>query len=322
MWQRNLAAASVLALLGVLLSSPPISFAADDNVVTRFVRFESGGEAAYGIVEENRIRKISGNLFGQWDKTDTTYNIRDVKILVPTRPTQVFAMAGNYTSHLGNTGVTTIKVTTVTTIVTDADTNETTSDSTSTTETRVSGEVPQKFRTPQPFYKSPSCLIAEGENIVIPAEAEIVHYEAELVVVIGKKARNVPKNEAMNYVLGVTCGNDISARLWQRGDVQWWRAKGADTFGPCGPFIVSGLDYGNLRMQLRLNGEGKQDTNTSQLIHDIPSTVSFISRHVTLHPGDLIFTGTPGKTSEIKPGDTVEVVIEGVGVLHNSVVAE
>ena len=105
-------------------------------------------------------------------------------------------------------------------------------------------------------------------------------------------------------------------------DVQWWRAKGSDTFGPVGPYIATGLNYDDLRLQLRLNGDTKQDERTSQFIQDVPTTVSFISKHITLHPGDLIFTGTPGKTEAIKPGDIVEVELEGVGVLKNSVTAE
>jgi 2-keto-4-pentenoate hydratase/2-oxohepta-3-ene-1,7-dioic acid hydratase in catechol pathway len=153
-----------------------------------------------------------------------------------------------------------------------------------------------------------------------------VHYEAELVIVIGKECSKVSNEEALDYVLGVTAGNDISERIWQNDeqvkDVQWWRAKGTDTFGPVGPCIVSGIDYGNLKLQLRRNGTVKQQATTAELIHDIPSTVSFISRYIALHPGDLIFTGTPGQTSEIKPGDTVEVELEGVGVLRNLVVAE
>lgn len=127
-------------------------------------------------------------------------------------------------------------------------------------------------------------------------------------------------------MFGVTAGNDVSERIWQNDmevkDVQWWRAKGADTFGPVGPAIVTGVDYSNLMLRLRLNGEVKQEEKTDHLIHDVPTTVSFISQYVTLYPGDLIFTGTPGKTSEIKPGDVVEVELEGAGVLRNPVVAE
>jgi 2-keto-4-pentenoate hydratase/2-oxohepta-3-ene-1,7-dioic acid hydratase in catechol pathway len=213
-----------------------------------------------------------------------------VKLLPPTRPSQVLALAGNYRSHLKD-------------------------------ET-----IPPKFQIPQPFFKSPSCLIGQGDPIVIPKDAKTVHYEAELVIVIGRKCSKVPKDKAMNYVFGVTAGNDVSERIWQNDetvkDVQWWRAKGADTFGPVGPAILTGVDYGNLMIRLRLNGEIKQEEKTDHLIHDVASTVSFISQYVTLHPGDLIFTGTPGKTSEIKPGDIVEVDLEGVGVLRNPVVAE
>ena len=141
--------------------------------------------------------------------------------------------------------------------------------------------------------------------------------------VIGKRARKVPKENALDYVLGVTCGNDVSERYWQNDeenkDVQWWRAKGSDTFGPCGPFLVSGLNYDDLLLTLRLNGEVKQRERTSQMIHDVPTIVSFISQHVTLLPGDLIFTGTSGTTSKLQPGDVVEVELQGVGVLRNRV---
>ena len=136
-----------------------------------------------------------------------------------------------------------------------------------------------------------------------------------------KPKGNISKEHALDFVLGVTCGNDISAREWQKNDVQWWRAKGSDTFGPCGPCITSGLDYDNLQMKLRLNGKVMQNENTRYFINDVRTMVSFISHHVALNPGDLIFTGTPGTTSKINPGDTVEVKIEGVGVLRNKVVA-
>ena len=290
--------------------------------VTRYVRFAHDEIVSYGILENDKVREINGDLFGKWDKTDKIHDLDEVKLLVPSRPTQIIAMAGNYKSHLGGEkGVTTTIVTTLTEITTNTKGNTTISEQEIATETRVSGEVPEKFRFPQPFFKSPSCLLPEGGNIVIPQDAGVVHFEAEMVIVISKKARNVSKVKALDFVLGVTCGNDISAREWQKNDVQWWRAKGSDTFGPCGPCIASGLDYDNLQMKLRLNGKVMQDENTSYLINDVRTTVSFISRHVTLNPGDLIFTGTPGTTSGIEPGDTVEVEIEGVGVLRNNVVA-
>jgi 2-keto-4-pentenoate hydratase/2-oxohepta-3-ene-1,7-dioic acid hydratase in catechol pathway len=256
----------------------------------KYLRFQKGETVAYGLLEGNRVRQLSGDLFASWTKTDTTYDLADVKILTPTRPTQVLALAGNYRSHLQD------------------------------------DDVPAKFAIPQPFFKSPSCLVAHGEPIVIPKDARTVHYEAELVIVIGKTCHKVSREDALNYVFGVTAGNDVSERIWQNDeqvkDVQWWRAKGADTFGPVGPYIVTGIDYSQLMLRLRLNGETKQEERTDHLIHDVPATVSFISQYVTLHPGDLIFTGTPGKTSDIRPGDVVEIELQEVGVLSNPVVAE
>ena len=120
-------------------------------------------------------------------------------------------------------------------------------------------------------------------------------------------------------MFGVTCGNDVSARDWQKNDVQWWRAKGSDTFGPCGPMIVSGINYDDLLVQMRVNGQVRQSQRTSDLIHGVAEIVSFASRHVTLLPGDLIYTGTPGQTSAIQPGDVCEVEIEQIGVLKNPV---
>ncbi len=148
-----------------------------------------------------------------------------------------------------------------------------------------------------------------------------MHYEAEVVIVIGKRARNVSLEQAMDYVLGITCGNDISARTWQRNDVQWWRAKAADTFSPTGPYILSGVDFSDLNMVLKVNGEVRQEAKISDMIHGIAESVSFISKYVTLEPGDLIFTGTPGTTKGMQPGDEVTVEIDGVGVLKNKVVA-
>lgn len=255
----------------------------------KYLRFQKGEKVAYGLLEGSRVRELSGDLFGAYSKTETTYELSDVKLLPPTNPSQVLALAGNYRSHLKD------------------------------------DTVPVKFQIPQPFFKSPSCLVGQGEAIVIPKDAKTVHYEAELVIVIGKKCSKVSKDKAMDFVFGVTAGNDVSERIWQNDanvkDVQWWRAKGADTFGPVGPFIVTGVDYGKLMLRLRLNGEIKQEEMTDHLIHDIPSTVSYISQYVTLHPGDMIFSGTPGTTSTIKPGDVVEVELEGAGVLRNPVVA-
>jgi 2-keto-4-pentenoate hydratase/2-oxohepta-3-ene-1,7-dioic acid hydratase in catechol pathway len=290
------------------------------NQAVRYARFQMGDTIAYGIVEGETIRQIDGDLFGTWKPTERTHPLSAVKLLVPCQPTQVIALAGNYKSHLGGADTITT-VTTTTKITTAAATGQTTSDTKTAVETVSPGVVPAKFQIPQPFFKSPSCLVATSADIVIPPGAQEVHYEAELVIVIGKTAKNVSEGDALDYVLGVTCGNDVSERIWQKGDVQWWRAKGSDTFGPVGPWIAAGINYDDLQLTLRHNGEVKQQERTSDFIQNVSQTVSFISRHVTLHPGDLIFTGTPGKTSAIQPGDTVEVELEGVGVLTNGVAA-
>ena len=148
-------------------------------------------------------------------------DLDDVKLLVPSRPTQVFAMAGNYKSHLGDEDKSTTTITTVTRISQDNKSGKTETTSETTSETRRSGVIPPKFQIPQPFYKTISCLLPHGGTIILPKDAEMVHYEAELVIVIGKKTRNVSKKNALKHVLGVTCGNDVSARVWQRCLCDW-----------------------------------------------------------------------------------------------------
>jgi 2-keto-4-pentenoate hydratase/2-oxohepta-3-ene-1,7-dioic acid hydratase in catechol pathway len=249
--------------------------------VMRFARFQVGEKTAYGIVERDRVRQINGDLFGEWSKTERTHALSDVTLLVPTQPTKVLALAVNYRSHAGTQPVS---------------------------------------PHPEAFFKPPSCLVATGEPIVIPPGTKEVHPEGELVIVISKRAKNVPEDKALDYVLGVTCGNDVSARDWQQNDKQWWRAKGADTFGPCGPFILAGANYDDLLLETRVNGQTRQKERTSMMVHGVAAAVSFISRAVTLEPGDLIYTGTSGTTAGIKPGDVVEVEIEGVGILRNPVV--
>ncbi|MBM3968624.1 MAG: DUF2437 domain-containing protein [Planctomycetes bacterium] len=272
----------VVACLGGLAIS---GASADDGKVTKYVRYQVGDVVSYGVIDGDKVIKLDGDLFGKPTRTSTSHALRDVKLLVPTKPSQVLAMAGNYKSHLKE------------------------------------AEIPPKFQIVQPFFKSPSCLVPHGANIVIPPGTNEVHFEAELVLVIGKTAKNVPESKALEYVFGVTCGNDVSARDWQKDDVQWWRAKGTDTFGPCGPYLVTGLNADDLRVQMRVNGQTLQDQSTKDFIHNCAKQVSVVSQHITLHPGDLIFTGTPGKTSAIKPGDVCEVEIQGIGILKNNVTA-
>lgn len=265
-----------------LVHCSPVS-AGPPTSITRYVRFQTGDTTAYGIVEQETVRQLEGDLFGTWQPTQQTYALNEVTLLVPSTPSKVLAMAGNYKAHLGSTPLP---------------------------------------KNPELFFKLPSSLVPHLGDVVQPADHEPVHYEPELVIVMGKRAHRVGRQQALDYVLGVTCGNDISARHWQKNDVQWWRAKGSDTFGPCGPFIVSGIDYNRLTMKVIVNGEVRQEFNTSDMIFDVAQIVSFASRYVTLEPGDLIYTGTAGKTEPLAIGDQVEIEIEHVGTLRNQVVAE
>ena len=250
--------------------------------VRRFVRFEADGAVAYGLLEGESIQELEGGLFDVPKTTGRTLALNDVKLLAPLEPRTVLAVGLNYQSHLGDR---------------------------------------DPAAEPGIFLKTAGSIIASGENIVLPAGAESVHYEAELVIVIGRRAKRVSVEEAHQYIFGVTAGNDVSARLWQRNDLQWFRGKALDTFGPIGPAIATGLDYDDLQLVGRLNGETVQESSTSLLIFNIPEIVSFISRYLTLSPGDVIFTGTPGRTSALKSGDVFEVELEGVGVLRNPVVS-
>jgi 2-keto-4-pentenoate hydratase/2-oxohepta-3-ene-1,7-dioic acid hydratase in catechol pathway len=252
--------------------------------VTSYVRYRSGGKVSYGILDGAQIRELRGDLFDHAE-TGAAVSAADVKLLYPCTPGKILAVGLNYKSHLG--------------------------------------ERPAP-KTPEIFYKPISCLQNPGDPIVLPPDSANVHYEGELVIVIGKHVKNISAAEASPAIFGVTCGNDVSERDWQHGankDLQWWRAKGSDTFGPLGPAIIAGIDYGNLLLQTRLNGEVVQKQFTSDLLFDCPTVVSYISKWVTLEPGDLIYTGTPGSTRKLNPGDVVEVEIESIGDLRNPVMA-
>ncbi len=251
------------------------------TVTTKYVRYSYEGRVTYGVLEGEAIRELEGDLFAGSRETGRTVALSEVRLLAPCEPSKVIAVGLNYRSHLGE---------------------------------RPAPEQPGIFA------KLPSAIIGPEDEIAIPADASNVHYEGELVVVIGRKAKDVPVAEAADYVFGVTAGNDVSERAWQRGDLQWLRAKASDSFAPIGPAIVTGLSYNDLLVQTRLNGELRQSERTRDMLHDVEAIVSYISRYITLLPGDVIFTGTPGTTDAMQPGDVVEVEIEGVGVLQNSVV--
>lgn len=253
----------------------------------KIARFEMDSQVAYGLVEDTTVKIISGSPFADFNPTGETRPLSSVRLLAPVpRPGKILALAENYRSHLGT--------------VPDA------------------GIVPEPER-PEPFFKTATSVIGPDDDIVIPPGAKEVHEEGELVAVIGKRARNVSEAKALEYVLGYMCGNDVSARDWQRRDRQWWRAKSADTFGPIGPWIVTDLDPTALTISVKLNGQEVQRCASSEMIYDVAYTIADVSKYVTLEPGDLLFTGTSGTTSKIEVGDVVEVEIEGIGILRNPV---
>ena len=168
--------------------------------------------------------------------------------------------------------------------------------------------------------KVSSSLIGHGEPIVLPKSSREVHHEAELAVVIGKRLRRASETECAAAVAGVTCLNDVTARDLQRADVQWTRAKGFDTFCPIGPWVSVGLDWSDLRVVCRVNGKVTQDGRSSDQIFPVPKLLAFICEGMTLEPGDVVTTGTPEGVGPIRAGDTVEVEVEGVGVLRNPVI--
>jgi 2-keto-4-pentenoate hydratase/2-oxohepta-3-ene-1,7-dioic acid hydratase in catechol pathway len=172
---------------------------------------------------------------------------------------------------------------------------------------------------PMLFFKPPSALIASGEAIVLPAVSSQVEYEAEIAIVIGARARNVTAADAMSVVRGFTCANDVTCRDLQKPDGQWGRAKGFDTFCPAGPVVAEGLDWRNLEVIGRVNGEVRQRAPVADMIFPIPVLIEYISHIMTLEPGDLILTGTPEGVGRLQPGDVVEVEVPGVGVLSNTV---
>lgn len=166
------------------------------------------------------------------------------------------------------------------------------------------------------FLKPPSALLAPGGKVICPPDSAKVEHEAELAVVIGKRATSVAKEDALSYVFGYACACDVTARDLQRKDVQFTRGKGFDTFCPIGPFIETALDPSKARIQCRVNGETRQDGNTASMIFDVPTLVAFVSRAMTLEPGDVILTGTPEGVGPLVAGDTLEVEIDGIGVLE------
>ncbi len=251
----------------------------------RFIRFSDDGVPTYGTIEGGEIYRLDSDPFEASARRERVGPLNEVELLAPVAPSKIIAIGKNYTEHAAE----------------------------------MASDAPDE---PLMFFKPPSAVIGPQANIVCPAISQRVDHEGELVVVIGKRVRNASAEDALDYILGFTCGNDVTARDLQRRENQWVRGKGFDTFCVLGPWIETDLDPSNLSIVTRVNGEVRQDGNTAQMIFDVPTLIATASRVMTLEPGDVMMTGTPAGVGPIRPGDTVEVDIEGIGVLRSPVVSE
>jgi 2-keto-4-pentenoate hydratase/2-oxohepta-3-ene-1,7-dioic acid hydratase in catechol pathway len=250
--------------------------------IMKIIRYKTGEMTEYGLLKGDSVQAIRGTPFRRLETTGATYKLSEVKLLPPCVPSKIAALGLNYQEHAQE-----LKMNTT--------------------------------AAPLVFLKPPTAIIGPEDNIIYPMSSKQVDYEGELGVVIKKRTRHVTESEALDYVLGYTCVNDVTARDIQSIDVQWTRAKSFDTFCPIGPCIETDLNPDNAQIETYLNGELKQKGNTKHLIHHVRKLICFISDFMTLLPGDVISTGTPSGIGPMKRGDTVEVRIQGIGTLRNHV---
>lgn len=256
--------------------------------MAKIARYALDGAVYHGLLEGDRLVRLAGAPFDGPTRTGEVDALGEVRLLCPLEAPRVFGVGANYVAHIAEMGMAT----------------------------------PSR---PMLFMKPDTAVIGPGDTVVLPHEAGVTHYEAELAVVIGRPARRIPEDRAREAILGYTCANDISERVIQKEEMDQGClliGKGYDTFCPIGPVIATDLDPGDLRLEARLNGETRQSTSTSDLLFSVEALVSYLSRAITLRPGDVIITGTPSGVGAIAPGDRMEIELEGVGVLENAVVAE
>ncbi len=248
----------------------------------RLVRFRFGDRIATGVVEGDAVRALAGTFFENPVPSGEEIPLDDVRLLAPVLPSKVVCLGKNYAAHAAEFG----------------------------------GEVPEE---PLIFLKPSTSVSGPGDPIPLLPISHRVDYEGELAVVIGRIARGVPAEEAFRYILGYTCGNDVTLRDLQKKDDQWARAKGFDGSCPLGPWIQTELDPIDVHLETRLNGEVRQSASTSDMVFGVATIIEFVTEFMTLLPGDVIMTGTPEGVGKLEPGDKLEVEIDGIGVLMNPV---
>lgn len=253
----------------------------------RWLHFTAGGRTAYGIVEGDTVHEVAGGLFDPPVRTGVSHALAAVKIEIPLIPRTFYCAGLNYVRHL-------------------------------TEAANARGEVPNIPSRAEIGYRAQNALIAHGEEVVIPKDAtEKVHYEGELVVVIGKQAKHLTEENALDCVFGYTIGNDVSERTWQKADRTFFRSKNTDTFKPMGPWIETEVDVDAMHTNVRLNGTVRTSFPTNDMLFSIRHFLAVTSRYCTFYPGDVMWMGTDGTSPDVKDGDVVEVEISGLGVLRN-----
>jgi len=249
----------------------------------KVARFSNGAEPRYGIVDGPELVVLKGHpLVAGYQTTGERIPLKEVKLLAPTIPSKIICIGKNFADHAAEIGE------------------------------EVTAE-------PLIFFKPSSSIIGHGDAIVIPPQSKQVELEAELCLVIGKLAKNVSVDKALEYLWGVTIANDVTARDLQFGDGQWARSKGFDTFCPLGPWVETEFLPDGQVIESRINGEVRQNVAISEMVHNIPSIISYVSKNMSLLPGDIILTGSPAGISVINSGDLIECEIEGIGILSNPV---
>ena len=258
----------------------------------RWARFEKNGQPCYAVIEGDTVIPVRGSPFEAWERTAERLRLADVKLLVPVVPPTFYAAGMNYAEHVLEAAA-------------------------------KLGRAPDLPPNADAGYRTVNALIAQGESIVIPADAtDLVQYEGELVVVIGRKCKHLTRENALSAVLGYTIGNDVSERTWQKSDRTLWRAKNTDTFKPMGPWIETDVKLEDLRTTVRLNGEEKITFDTNKMIHGVVDFLVAMTTVLTLYPGDVLWMSTEGATANMKHGDVCEIEISGIGTLRNPVVRE
>ena len=259
--------------------------------MTTWCRFKTDDGPSYGIVEGENVVAVEGTPFGEHKKTARSVPLKHVKLMIPVVPPTFYCVGINYADHIRKMAA-------------------------------KRGTEPVFPKKPDIGYRANNALIAHEDDIVKPADAgEAFQYEGELVAVFGKRAHKVSRENALDYVLGWTIGNDVSERTWQKEDRTLWRAKSSDTFKPMGPWIVTGLNPAAMTTTIRVNGRETDRFATNNMIFDTATYIAEVSKYCTIEPGDVMWMGTDGVPENIKPGDTVEIEITGIGVLRNKVVA-